>query len=263
MKHIKLEISDRIATVTLNRPPVNALDAEAFREIAQVFTDLGRSTEASVVIFTAAGEKIFCAGVDLKDSARRHARQLTGDDTVADLIDPGAVPRECFEAIRNCPLPVIGAINGPAIGAGIPLAASCDILLASVNATFSVPEIKVGVLGGGRHLQRLVGANKTRRAFFTGDPIPATELYRLGAVEEVLAPEALMGAARELAAQIARNSPLGLRMGKESLNRVEDMPLEPGYRLEQDYTNRVSRLNDSSEARTAFQEKREPKWTFS
>lgn len=263
MKHLDLDISDRIATVTLDRPPVNALNAEAFREIGQIFTDLGRTTEASVVIFTAAGEKIFCAGVDLKDSARRHARQLAEGDTVIDLMDPGAVPRHCFEAMRNCPLPVIGAINGKTIGAGVPLAASCDLLIASENASFSVPEIRVGVLGGGRHMQRLVGSHKMRRAFFTGEPVPATELFRLGSVEEVVSPNELMAAARELASQIARNSPLGLRLGKESLNRVEDMPLEEGYRLEQEYTNRVSRLNDSAEARTAMQEKREPEWTFS
>ncbi len=263
MKHLQLEITDRIATVTLNRPPVNALNAETFREIELVFTELGRSTDASVVIFTAPGEKIFCAGVDLDDSARRHARQLAEGDTVADLLDPGAVPRKCFEALRNCPLPVIGAINGKTIGAGVALAASCDLLIAAETATFSVPEIRVGVLGGGRHMQRLVGTHKMRRAFFTGEPVPASELYRLGSVEEVVRPENLLSAALELAAEIARNSPLGLRMGKESLNRVEGMPLEEGYRLEQEYTNRVNRLNDSAEARTAFQEKRAPRWTFS
>lgn len=263
MKHVRLEITDRIATVTLDRPPVNALDADAFREIAQIFTDLGRSKEASVVIFTAPGQKIFCAGVDLKDSARRHAGQLLEGDTVIDLVDPGAVPRQCFEAIRNCPLPVIGAINGKTIGAGVALAASCDLLIASETATFSVPEITVGVLGGGRHMQRLVGTHKMRRAFFTGKPLPASELYRLGSVEEVVQPENLMTAAGELAAEIACNSPLGLRLGKESLNRVEDMPLEEGYRLEQEYTNRVTRLNDSAEARRAFEEKRDPQWSFS
>lgn len=263
MKHIQLDIADRIATVTFDRPPVNALNAEAFREIEWVFNELGHSTEASVVIFTAPGEKIFCAGVDLKDSARRHARELAQGDTVVDVLDPGSVPRLCFEAIRNCPLPVIGAINGKAIGAGVALAASCDLLIASEQATFSVPEIRVGVLGGGRHMQRLVGSHKMRRAFFTGKPLPASELYRLGAVEEIVAPGELMAAARQLAAEIACNSPLGLRLGKESLNRVESMSLEEGYRLEQEYTNRVNRLNDSAEARAAMQEKRDPVWTFS
>jgi enoyl-CoA hydratase len=118
MKTLRVEIVDRIATVTLNRPPVNALSGEMFRELTQTFRGFARSREASVAIITAEGERIFCAGVDLKDSARRHARELKDDETVADLLDTGLAPRECFEAIMNCPLPVIAAVNGPAIGAG-------------------------------------------------------------------------------------------------------------------------------------------------
>lgn len=263
MKHVRTEIADRIATVTFERPPVNALDARSFREIAATFQALARSREASVVILTAPGEKIFCAGVDLEDSARRHARIAAEGDTTVDLIDPGALPRECFWSIYDCPLPVIGAINGAAIGAGLALASCCDVLIASEKATFSVPEIKVGVLGGARHLQRMVGTFKARKMFFTGEPVSAAELHRLGAVEEVVPPERLMDTARELAASIARHSPIGLRLAKESMNRVEDLALKDGYRLEQDYTGRVTRYQDSVEARTAYREKRVPRWTWS
>lgn len=263
MSYVRTEISGRIATVTFERPPVNALDARSFREIAAAFNALGRSREASVVIFTAPGERLFCAGVDLKDSARRHAREPGEDDTTIDLLDPGALPRACFDAVMDCPLPVIGAINGAAIGAGLMLAACCDVLIASEMATFSVPEIKVGVLGGGRYLQRLVGPYKTRRMFFTGDPVPAAEFYRLGAVEAVVPPARLIAAARELADDIARKSPIGLRLGKESLNRVEDLGVREGYRVEQDYTGRVTRYRDSAEARAAYTEKREPNWSWS
>ncbi|MES2258553.1 MAG: enoyl-CoA hydratase-related protein [Pseudomonadota bacterium] len=263
MKFIKMEIADRIATVSLNRPPVNALSAEMFREITQTFRELGQSREASVIVFTAPGERLFCAGVDLKDSARRHARELAEGDTVIDLLDPGASPRDCFEAVMDCPLPVIGAINGMAIGAGAVLAACCDIVIASDTASFSVPEIKAGVLGGARHLQRLVGSHKMRVMYLTGDAVPAQELYRLGAIEAVVPQAELMTAAREMALRIARNSPLGLRLGKEAMNRVEDMPVKEGYRLEQDYTGRVSRYNDSKEARAAYLEKREANWSWS
>lgn len=263
MQYVHTETSGRIATVTFDRPPVNALDALAFREIAATFTSLGQSRDASVAIFTAAGERIFCAGVDLKDSARRHARQLAEGDTTIDLLDPGALPRACFDALMDCPLPVIGAINGAAIGAGLVLAACCDVLIASDKATFAVPEIKAGVLGGGRHLQRLVGIHKTRKMFFTGDPVPAEEFYRLGAVEAVVPAEQLMDTARELAGNIARKSPIGLRLGKESLNRVEDLGLKEGYRIEQDYTGRVSRYQDSAEARAAYMEQREANWSWS
>lgn len=263
MRHVRVEIRERIATVTLDRAPVNALDSVAIRELTATFNALGRSTEASVIVFTAPGEKIFCGGIDLNDSARRHSRQLVDDDSSIDLLDPGAVVRECFWAILECPLPVIAAVNGKAIGAGLVLVASCDMIVCSERASFSVPEIKAGVLGGARHLQRLVGPFKTRRMFFTGEAVPAEEFYRLGAVEAVVPPAQLMGAAMELAAQIARNSPIGLRLGKESLSRVEDLPLKEGYRIEQDYTGRVTRYNDSQEARKAYLEKRDPDWSWS
>ncbi|WAG81092.1 enoyl-CoA hydratase-related protein [Metapseudomonas furukawaii] len=263
MRNVRVEIRERIATVTLDRPPVNALDSVAIRELTAAFNALGRSTEASVIVFTAPGEKIFCGGIDLNDSARRHARQLVEDDSSIDLLDPGAVVRECFWAILECPLPVIAAVNGKAIGAGLVLVASCDMIVCSENASFSVPEIKAGVLGGARHLQRLVGPFKTRRMFFTGETVPAQEFYRLGAVEAVVPPAQLMDAAMELAAQVARNSPIGLRLGKESLSRVEDLSLKDGYRIEQDYTGRVTRYNDSQEARKAYIEKRDPDWSWS
>jgi len=263
MKFLDIDIRDQIATVTLNRPPVNALTAEMFREISATFNTLGRSRDASVIVFTAPGDRLFCAGVDLPDSARRHASELHQDDTVVDLLDPGATPRDCFNAVLDCPLPVIAAVNGKAIGAGLVLIACCDIIIAAENASFSVPEIKAGVLGGARHLQRLVGTHKTRMMYLTGEPVAAAEFYRLGAVEAVVPPDQLQQTARDLALKIAQHSPLGLRLGKEAMNRVEDMALKEGYRLEQDYTGRVTRYKDSQEARSAYLEKRQANWNWS
>lgn len=263
LEHVTLEIKDQIATVTFNRPPVNALDAQSFRELAAVFNHLARTRDASVAILTAPGEKLFCAGVDLKDSARRHARELIDSDTTMDLLDTGVIVRECFWAILDCPLPVIAAVNGRAIGAGLVLVANCDIIIASEKASFSVPEIKAGLLGAGRHLQRLVGPYKARKMFFTGEAVSAQEFYRLGAVEEVVAPDQLMPAALKLAGEIAAHSPIGLRLGKESLNRVEFLPLKEGYRLEQDYTGRGGQFKDAKEAGNAYREKRPPNWSWS
>jgi enoyl-CoA hydratase len=262
MKNVRIEIADRIATVTLARPPVNALDAVTFRELTEAFQQLGRTREASVIVFTAEGDRLFCGGVDLQDSVRRHARELADGDTTVDLLDPGALPRDCFNAVLDCPLPVIAAVNGMAIGAGVALVASCDIIIASTQARFSVPEIKAGVLGGARHLQRLVGPYKTRKMFFTGEFVDAHEFHRLGAVEAVVAPEELMPAALALARQIAGMSPIGLRLAKESMNRAEEMSLKDGYRVEQDYTGRVTRYADSAEAREAYRGKREPNWSW-
>ena len=179
---------------------------------------------------------MFCGGVDLNDSARRHGREKVADDSIVDLLDPGSIVRDCFWALSDCPLPVIGAINGAAVGAGLALVACCDVIIASENARFALPEINAGVLGGGRHLQRMVGPYKTRKMFYTGEFVTAEEFHRLGAVEKVVPAGELMAEARALADVIATKSPIGLRLAKESLNRVEDLGLKDGYRLEQDYT---------------------------
>jgi enoyl-CoA hydratase len=153
---------------------------------------------------------------------------------------------------------VIAAVTGNCVGAGVALVGSCDLVICSDQARFALREITVGVLGGVRHTQRLVGPFKAKRMFLTGEWVPAQELYRLGSVEAVVAPEDLLPAALDLAGQIAANSPIAVRLAKESANRVEGLDLKDGYRLEQDYTVRVNRHADSQEARKAFFEKRDP-----
>jgi enoyl-CoA hydratase len=260
VEHVLLDITDGIATVTLDRPPVNALDTTTFRDLTATFTDLAMSRDARVAILTATGDRAFCGGVDLGDSARRHSG--TGDRPITDVLDPGRVARDCFWSIYECPLPVIAAVNAAAVGAGVALVASCDLVIASERARFAVTEINAGVLGGGRHLQRMVGPQFARRMFFTGEFVGAGEFWRRGAVESVVAPEELLPAARALAAVMATKSPLGLRLAKESLNRVEHLSLQDGYRLEQDYTIRMTRFADSAEARRAYLDKRDPEWTW-
>ena len=176
MEYVTVEIEDRIATVTFDRPPVNALNAQAFREIEHAFTELRHGTDAHVAIFTAPGERVFCGGVDLHDSARRHGREEGDGDSIVDLLDPGSIVRDCFWALSDCPLPVIGAINGAAVGAGLALVACCDVIIASERARFALPEINAGVLGGGRHLQRMVGPYKTRKMFYTGEFVGAARV---------------------------------------------------------------------------------------
>lgn len=259
---VRTEIIDRVAIVTLDRPPVNALDAAAFRALAETFRGFARSKQAQVAILTASGERVFCGGVDLNDSARRHGGHTGELDNPVDLLDPGATPRECFESILDCAIPVIGAINGATVGAGVAIAACCDVLVASTQARFALTEINAGVLGGGRHLQRLVGPQKARLMMFTGDFVGADEFHRIGAIEAVVSPGELMPAVRAIAERMAAKSPIGLRLAKESLNRVEELPLRQGYRTEQDYTMRVQRFEDSAEARRAFLEKRDPVWRW-
>jgi enoyl-CoA hydratase len=163
-------------------------------------------------------------------------------------------------AITDCAVPVIGAINGPAIGAGLAFAACCDIIIASENASFGATEINVGLLGASAHVSLLVGRHKAREMFFTGEMVSAAELQRLGAVRAVVPRAELDATARELAKTLASKSPLAMRLAKASMNQVEDLPLKEAYRIEQTYTERLVKFEDSAEARAAFFEKREPIW---
>jgi len=255
---VRVEIEQHIATVTFDRPPVNAVDAEANRQIRDTFDELGRNRDVRVAIFTGAGDRAFIAGADLK--ARRESPDTPLDPIYG--LDPGRTVREGFWAVYDCPVPVIGAINGAAIGGGLVYASMCDILIASERARFSTTEINVGVLGAGSFLQRMVGPYKARMLFFSGAFVTAQEMYRLGAVEEVVPHERLLPAARVLAAELASKSPIALRLAKESLNRIEHMPLQEAYRTEQDYTLRLRGFEDSREATRAFREKRSPEWKW-
>ena len=165
-------------------------------------------------------------------------------------------------AITDCAVPVIAAVNGPAIGAGLAFAACCDMIVASDNATFGVTEINVGLLGASAHVSTLVGRHKAREMFFTGELVPAEELRQLGAVRSVVPREDLLATARELATTLAAKSPLALRMAKASMNHVDGLPLKEAYRIEQTYTDRLVRFGDSAEARAAFFENRDPEWKW-
>jgi enoyl-CoA hydratase len=178
------------------------------------------------------------------------------------VTDPARYARDAFWSITDCAVPVIGAINGPALGAGLAYAACCDILIASDNATFGTTEINVGLLGASSHLSMLVGRHKARELFFTGDTITADELYRLGSLRSVVPRADLLAAALELARSLAEKSPIALRLAKESMNRVEGLPLKEAYRTEQDYTARLVRFDDAKEANAAFLEKRPPNWKW-
>ena len=166
--------------------------------------------------------------------------------------------REAFHSILECSVPVIGAINGPALGGGLALVASCDMLIASERALVGLPEIDVGLLGGGRHTQRLFGVYKARKMMYTGERLDAQELYRRGIVEKVVPPEQLMDEARAQAQVIADKSPLAIRLAKHAMNAIEFMDLRDGYRFEQNMTHELTGSDDAKEAARAFVEKRKP-----
>jgi enoyl-CoA hydratase len=259
MGDLRVDVDDHIATVTLDRPPVNAVDTGTFAEIIDVFSGFNDDRSVRVAIFTAAGDRAFMAGVDLQSIG---PRERHGDTPASLVTDPARMARDAMWAITDCAVPVIGAINGPALGAGLAFAACCDILIASDNARFGTTEINVGLLGASAHLSLLVGRHKAREMFFTGEQVPAAELHRLGAVRQVVPLENLLETANDLALALATKSPIALRLAKESMNRVEHLPLKDAYRTEQDYTARLLGFEDAAEARNAFMEKRDPEWKW-
>ena len=246
----KVHIADHMATLTMNASPVNALTRVLSDELTLALDRISTMDEVRVIVLTGQG-KIFSAGADLKG----RAEILSGS---GGLVAHSRRTRECFHAIRECSKPVIAAINGAALGAGLVIAASADIFVASEKASLGLPEVDLGLLGGSRHAMRLFSHSKLRRMMLTGLRVSGAELYRLGIVEACTTPEQLMPTALEIAMTIAAKSPISTSMGKHTLNVIEDMSLRDGYRYEQDMTAIISKTEDAKEAQLAFREKRLP-----
>ncbi|MFM9881425.1 MAG: enoyl-CoA hydratase/isomerase family protein [Burkholderiales bacterium] len=247
---LKVSVEDHVATLIMDSPPVNALTRVLNDELTHALDWITETDDIRAVVLTGAGKQ-FCAGADLKG----RAQIIKGP---GDLIAHSRRTRECFHAIRECAKPVIAAINGAALGSGLAIVASADILIASDNATIGAPEVDVGLLGGGRHGMRLFSHSLLRRMMLTGYRVPGAELYRLGIVEACTTPDELMTVAMELARTIAAKSPVSTRMIKHTLNTIEDMSLRDGYRYEQDMTAAIAKTEDAKEAQAAFREKRAP-----
>ena len=250
---LDVQIQAHVATLTMNSPPVNALTRTLNDELTQALDQLSEMDEVRAVVLTGAG-KVFCAGADLKG----RFENIKGP---GDLVAHSRRTRECFHAIRECAKPVVCAINGAALGSGLAMVASADILLCSDKASVGLPEVDVGLLGGCRHAMRLFSHSRLRRMMLTGYRVSGVELLRLGIVEACTSPEELMPAALELAATIASKSPVSTRLGKHTLNVIEDMSLRDGYRYEQDMTAIIGKTDDAKEAQLAFKEKRSPVFT--
>ncbi|MCU0310840.1 MAG: enoyl-CoA hydratase-related protein [Acidimicrobiales bacterium] len=257
MSNLEVVVDDGVAVVTFDRPPVNAIDRASMDELRRIFSAFEADRSVRVAIFTSAGTRAFIAGVDLSTVGERDEDVPPGE-----MIDPGRPARDAMWAITDCAVPVIAAVNGPAIGAGLAFAACCDIIVASDTATFGTTEINVGLLGASAHVSSLVGRHKAREMFFTGELVPAADLHRIGAVRAVVPADELLPTARALAATLAAKSPIAMRMAKASMNQVEGLPLKEAYRVEQTWTDRLVRFEDSAEAREAFFAKRDPEWRW-
>lgn len=238
-----------VAEVVLNRPPVNALSAAGWNGLAAEIHALGERPDVRVIVVRAEGRG-FCAGVDIKE--------LAANDKL--ILDVNAGNYATFKAVHLNKVPVIAAVHGFVLGGGIGICGAADIVLAAEDATFGLPEVDRGAMGGAAHLQRMFGVQKTRYLFFTGEMIGASEALRLGAVERVVPRDRLKEAALEIAARIAAKSPAMIRIAKEALTGIEDGNLEDKYRWEQGFTLQAYMSPDSGETRNAFVEKRDAKF---
>jgi len=243
-------IKDGIAELVFNKPPVNAFDSLEWASIAQVIAELGIDNSVNVIVIRAEGRG-FCAGVDIKE--------LAADSSKIVAVNKGNY--DTFEAIHRNPKPVIVALHGFVLGGGIGIAGAADIVVASTCASFGVPEVDRGAMGGGAHLQRLFPVQKVRHMYFTGDFIDAQEAYRLGALESVVDLSDLRYTVMAIAAKIASKSSPMIQLAKEALTGIEDGNLEDKYRWEQGFTLQAYSEGDSQEGRDAFIEKRDAKFS--
>src|SRR5258707_11281764 len=203
---VRLDAADFIATVTMDRLPVNAQNQKAREELIRVFDAIGDRDDVRVAILTAAG-KVFSAGADVKE--RVGLVQEPGD-----YIRNNRLVREYFYAVSDCTKPVICAVNGPAFGAGFALMLACDIMLASEDAYFVIPELDVGLAGGAGFLMQHFSKSMARFMYFTARRIPAAELYRLGVITACVPREKLTDEAMAIAREIAAKSPLAIQKVK-------------------------------------------------
>ena len=255
MEMIDLKREGGITTVCINRPKVlNALNQEVLAQLRDTFAQLAAERETLAVIVTGAGEKAFVAGADIKELATL--------DTVAGR-KTAAFGQNVFRAIERFHKPVIAAINGFALGGGCELALACHLRIASENARLGLPEVGLGLIpgyGGTQRLARLVGKGFALEMILTGEMISAERAAAIGLVNHVVAIEALLPKAHEIAAKIIKNGPVAVHHALEAVNHGLDMPLEDGERLEASLFGMLASTSDTKEGLAAFLEKRPPKF---
>ena len=252
--NIRVDISESIATLTINRPSVkNALNLETVNECHRALDDLSGHADAGVLIITGAGESAFVSGADIND-----IRARTLDDGLA------AINSSMFARIEKFPRPVIAAINGFALGGGCELALACDIRIAADTAKFGQPEAGLGIIPGAgatQRLPRVVGLGWAKHLVLTGDIIDAKQALEIGLVTAVVPASQLQIRARELAKKILRQGPLAARLAKLALNASARVDLDSGLLIETLAQAICYDSEDKIEGTTAFLEKRKPKFS--
>ncbi|MHB1487220.1 MAG: enoyl-CoA hydratase family protein [Acidimicrobiales bacterium] len=246
------EVVGGVAEVVMDFPPVNALCVASWFELAETVLALGRDPEVVALVLAAEGRG-FCAGVDIKEMQATEGYEA--------LIGANRGCFAAFAAVYECEVPVIAAVNGFCLGGGIGLVGNADVIIAADDATFGLPEVDRGALGAATHLARLVPQHKMRAMVYTSAVATAAELAGFGSVLEVVKPDDLRARARAVAASIASKSPTVIRAAKQSLNGIDPVDVKRSYRYEQGFTFELNLSGVADEARQAFVDKRDARFT--
>ena len=253
-KTLRLDVSESIATLTIDRPEVkNALDLATVNEIRAALQSLATDPDAGVLIITGGGEAAFVSGADINDIRARGR-----DDGLA------AINSSLFAEIERFPRPTIAAIHGGALGGGCELALACDIRIASDTAKFGQPELGLGIIPGAgatQRLPRIIGMGRAKHLILTGEIIDAKQALEIGLVSAVTPPGQLQIRAREMARKILRQGPLAARLAKVALNASARVDLESGLLIETLAQAICYGSDDKLEGTAAFLEKRKAKFT--
>ena len=245
-----------LVVVTLNRPnAANAMNTQMGRDLLALFDAINADPLSyRCIVLTGAGDKVFCAGGDLKE------RQGMSDEVWA---AQHLLFERMIRAVIACPVPVIGAINGAAYAGGCEIALCCDFLYAAENARFALTEVTLGIMpgaGGTQNLPRAVGERRAKEIILTGRPFSAREAHDWGMVNRLCAPATLMDEALETARRIADNAPISVRQAKHSIHYGLQIDLASGMMLEIEAYNRMVPTEDRREGIASFNEKRKPKF---
>ena len=256
-EHVKTRIEGSIGIITVDHPPVNALNAEVLGQLDKAIDDISQNESIIGVVITGGGNNAFCAGADIKSFAK-----LTNPQDVMKVITLG---QNVFKKIANLEKPVIAAINGVAYGGGNELALACDIRISSDRARFSQPEVNLGLIpawGGTQRLSRLIGTSKAKELIFTGQFVTAQEAFRIGMVNKIVPDGEELRAASDIVRQIAsRAAPLAVKAVKKIINSGNDSKaINDGLELEAEAMKELALTEDIQEGIKSFTEKRQPKY---
>ena len=244
-----------IAEMILDRPEaLNAISTDLARQLAEACEQVLEDNALSAVILTSSVAKAFCVGADLKERAGFSDHDLRRQRPIME---------DAFGAVRNLPIPTIAAVEGYALGGGCELALSCDLIVASENAVFGLPEVGLGLIPGGggtQLLPRRVGWNRAADLIFTGRRIDASDAFRVGIADRLVGVGTARETALQLAAEIAGNSPVSLRAAKLALRRGFDVDLPSALLIENESWEHAAYSADCREGIAAFVDRREPRW---